>query len=176
MKKEEYNKLLECVDFVCLRCTELSEETCESCPVRKTMGKIGQENMSKCEFCNGNYDYSKRHIDSAYWEDFKPNFCPMCGRKIVEVSNLREIAECIVEILEDRGFNDITDSSGYFTIKEFNDDSDRAIDVYKSDGEGTEKPHYVIYCSYEDDTSDYFYSENLTAEALLKVIDDINNT
>lgn len=43
MKREEYNKLVECVDFVCLRCTELSEENCENCPVRMTMDKTKVE-------------------------------------------------------------------------------------------------------------------------------------
>jgi hypothetical protein len=80
------------------------------------------------------------------------------------MKKLKEIAECIVGALEDCGFNDVTDSSGYIVIKEFSDGTDRAVDVYKSNEDGN--PHYVIYCSYEDEDFDYRYTDDLSVEQL----------
>jgi len=81
--------------------------------------------------------------------------------------NLRTTAECIATALEDCGFNDVTDSSGYFVIRKFEEDGpDRAVDVYKSTEGGT--PHYVIACSYEDESMDYRYTEDLSIDGLEK--------
>ena len=38
----EYEKYMECVDVVCLHCTELSEKTCQNCPVRITYKKLSK--------------------------------------------------------------------------------------------------------------------------------------
>lgn len=80
------------------------------------------------------------------------------------MKKLRVIAECIVEALEYCGFNNITDSSGYYIIREFADGTDRAVDVHKSTDGGN--PHYVIYCSYEDEDFDYMYTDDLSVEQL----------
>lgn len=77
---------------------------------------------------------------------------------------LKNTAQCIVEVLKDCGFNDVTDSSGFYIIREFNDGTDRAVDVHKSNDDGN--PHYVIYCSYEDEDFDYLYSDDLSVESL----------
>lgn len=78
--------------------------------------------------------------------------------------NFRATAECIAEYLEHCGFNDISDCSGFYIIKEFADGTDRAVDVYKSDNWGY--PHYVIYCSYEDENYDFMYTDDLSVEQL----------
>lgn len=80
------------------------------------------------------------------------------------MENLKKIAQYIVEDLENCSFNDITDSSGYYIIREFADETDRAVDVYKSDHWGY--PHYVIYCSYEDESYDFMYTDDLSVEQL----------
>lgn len=80
------------------------------------------------------------------------------------MKKLRVIAECIVGALEYCGFNDITDSSGYHVIKEFSDGTDRAVDVCKFNEDGN--PHYIIYCSYEDEDFDYMYTDDLSVEQL----------
>lgn len=79
---------------------------------------------------------------------------------------LQETARCIVSVLENCAFDDVTDSSGYYVIREFDDDADRAVDVCKSIDGGT--PHYVIYCSYEDDDHDYLYTDDLSVEQLAR--------
>lgn len=81
------------------------------------------------------------------------------------IKHLTATAQCIVEILKSCGFDDVTDSSGYYIIKEFNDGTDRAVDVYKSNDDG--KPHYIIYCSYEDEDFDYLYTDDLSTEKLI---------
>ena len=78
------------------------------------------------------------------------------------MKNLKETAQCIVEVLNNCGFDDVTDSSGYYIIKEFENGTDRAVDVYKSDIDGN--PHYVIYCSYED--------EDLSVEQLVSKLEE----
>lgn len=47
MNKEDYKQLTDSVDYVCLRCTELSEENCAKCPVRKTIQKIDKNIILK---------------------------------------------------------------------------------------------------------------------------------
>jgi hypothetical protein len=80
------------------------------------------------------------------------------------MKNLKDIARYITEDLTHCGFDDVTDSSGYYIIKEFTDGTDRAVDVYKSTVGGN--PHYVIYCSYEDEDFDYRYTDDLSVEQL----------
>jgi hypothetical protein len=80
------------------------------------------------------------------------------------MEHLKDIARYIAEDLEHCSFDDVTDSSGYYIIREFADGTDRAVDVYKSNIGGN--PHYVIYCSYEDDSFDYRHTNDLSVEQL----------
>ena len=86
--------------------------------------------------------------------------------------DLTQTAQAIVEDLEKSGFNDCTDSSGYYVIK-YLDGVERSVDVYKSNADGEENDHYVVYCSYEDEQSDYVYTENLSVESLEKVLREL---
>ena len=88
--------------------------------------------------------------------------------------NIKDTAHTIVSILEACDFDNITDSSGYYIIKEFEDGTDRAVDVYKSTGNGTEKPHYAIFVSYEDDNSDWEYTEGLSVDELEKKLEELS--
>lgn len=88
--------------------------------------------------------------------------------------NIKDTAQAIVDVLESCGFDNITDSSGYYIIKEFEDGTDRAVDVYKSTGDGTEQPHYAIYISYEDDNSDWKYTDGLSVEELEKKLEELS--
>lgn len=89
------------------------------------------------------------------------------------MEKIRVIAECIVGALKDCSFDDVTDSSGYHIIKEFADGTDRAVDVYKSTADGN--PHYVIYCSYEDEDFDYRYTNDLSVEQLENELEEFYN-
>lgn len=86
------------------------------------------------------------------------------------MDKLKLIAKCIVETLDDCSFDDVTDSSGYYIIKEFADGTDRAVDVYKSTVGGN--PHYVIYCSYEDEGFDYRYTDDLSVDQLVGKLEE----
>lgn len=86
------------------------------------------------------------------------------------MENIKDIAQYIAEDLEHCGFDDVTDSSGYYIIKEFADGTDRAVDVYKSTDGGN--PHYVIYCSYEDEYFDYKYTDDLSVEQLVNKLEE----
>lgn len=86
------------------------------------------------------------------------------------MKNIKSVALCIAEILHNCGFDDITDSSGYYVVREFKDGTDRAVDVYKSTLGG--KPHYVIYCSYEDGDFNYRYTEDLSIEQLMNELEE----
>ena len=87
-------------------------------------------------------------------------------------SKLREIAEVIVEELKNRGFNNIQDNSGYFTIKEFEDcDFGRAVDVSKWEEDG--RKYYSVYCSYETEDSDWKATKDLSVESLLEVLQEV---
>lgn len=86
------------------------------------------------------------------------------------MENLKDIAQYIVEDLMKCGLDDVTDSSGYYIIKEFADGTDRAVDVYKSSDGG--KFHYVIYCSYEDEDFDYKYTDDLSVEQLTSKLEE----
>lgn len=39
MDKKEYKQLVDAADYICLRCSEFSEENCDNCPVRKVIQK-----------------------------------------------------------------------------------------------------------------------------------------
>ena len=84
---------------------------------------------------------------------------------------LRRVAQEIVEALENCSFDNVQDSSGFYTIQEFADGTDRKVDIYKSTNGGN--PHYVVYCSYEDEDFDYVYTDDLSVESLFKVLEDL---
>lgn len=86
------------------------------------------------------------------------------------MENIKNIARYIVKDLEHCGFDDVTDSSGYYIVKEFADGTDRAVDVYKSTVGGN--PHYVIYYSYEDEGFDYRYTDDLSVEQLEEQLEE----
>lgn len=86
------------------------------------------------------------------------------------MEHLKDIARYIAEDLDRCGFDDATDSSGYYIIREFADGTDRAVDVYKSTNGGN--PHYVIYCSYEDEDFDYMYTDDLYADQLADKLEE----
>lgn len=88
--------------------------------------------------------------------------------------NLHETAKCIADALESCGFNDITDSSGYYVIKEFEDGTERCVDVSKSTECGTQAPHYVLYVSYEDDTSKWDRTIGLSVEELANKLEELS--
>ena len=88
--------------------------------------------------------------------------------------NIKDTAQAIVDVLESCGFDNITDSSGYYIIKEFEDGTDRAVDVYKSTGDGTEVPYYVIHVSYEDDDFDWEFTDGLVVEELEKKLEKLS--
>ena len=86
------------------------------------------------------------------------------------MEHLKDIARYIAEDLMNCGFDDVTDSSGYYIIREFADGTDRAVDVYKSTVGGN--PHYVIYCSYEDEDFDYMYTDDLYTDQLADKLEE----
>lgn len=88
--------------------------------------------------------------------------------------NIKDTAQTIVDKLELCGFDNIKDSSGYYIIKEFEDGTDRAVDVYKSTGDGAEPPHYAIYVSYEDENYDWERTDGLTVEELEKKLEELS--
>ena len=94
----------------------------------------------------------------------------MCNNDI----NIRETAEEIADILENCGFDDVTDSSGYYAIKVFDDEMMRCVDVSKSTGDGAEEPHYVIYVSYEDESSDWSYTNSLSVDELVGKLEELS--
>lgn len=89
------------------------------------------------------------------------------------MKHIKDIARYIVVDLMNCGFDDVTDSSGYYIVKEFADGTDRAVDVYKSTVGGN--PHYVIYCSYEDEDFDYRYTDDLSVEQLENQLEEFYN-
>ena len=88
----------------------------------------------------------------------------------MHMKNLKKIAQYIVADLMNCSFDDITDSSGYYIVKEFADGTDRAVDVHKSSDGGN--LHYVIYCSYEDGDFDYKYTDDLSTEQLTSKLEE----
>ena len=123
------------------------------------------KSMNWIEFDNDDVKNTFEHLG------FKPEELEELGFGYLAENGIDAIANDIVVELEHRGFDDITDSSGYFTIREFSDGSERCVDVHKSTNDG--KSHYVVYCSYEDESFDYKHTEDLTVEALIKVLTEV---
>ena len=84
----------------------------------------------------------------------------------MEDISIKATAQEIVDILESCAFDDITDSSGYYVIREFEDGTERCVDVSKSTGDGTENPHYTIYVAYEDEDFDCVYTKIMSIDEL----------
>lgn len=92
----------------------------------------------------------------------------------MEDISIKATAQEIVDILELCEFNDITDSSGYYVIREFEDGTECCVDVSKSTGDGTENPHYTIYVAYEDEDFDWVYTNSLSVDELEKKLDELS--
>ena len=75
------------------------------------------------------------------------------------MKNIKNTAKLIHEILKVCDFDNVTDSSGFFTIRKFKNGTERFVDVYKSTNNGD--PHYVIYCRYEDEDIDYKHTNTI---------------
>jgi hypothetical protein len=86
----------------------------------------------------------------------------------IEIDIVADTAEEIVETLKLCGVDNVTDTSGYFVIKEFPDGSTRAVDAFKAGEDGN--IYYVVYCSYEDGTSEWKQTQSLSIEELKEVI------
>jgi len=86
---------------------------------------------------------------------------------------LKRLAEEIANILENCKFDDIIDSSGYYVLREFDDETERCVDVSKSSGDGIEEPHYVIYVSYEDGDGDWAYTNTLSVDELADKLEEL---
>lgn len=109
-------------------------------------------------------------LEEFYKEDYKKEEAKEAKEDKKGETHLKDIAHYIVEYLRGCGFNDITDSSGYYDIKEFADGTSRAVDVYKSNFSGVS--HYVICCSYEDDSHDFKYTDDLSEGQLLNKLEE----
>lgn len=86
------------------------------------------------------------------------------------MKNIENIAKQIHEILHYCTFDNVSDSSGCFIIKEFEDGTERYVDVYKSTNDGN--PHYVIYCKYEDEDFDYKYTNTISLQELKNILEE----
>ena len=84
------------------------------------------------------------------------------------MKNIKHTAKQIHEILKTCSFDDVTDSSGCFIIKKFKNGTERFVDVYKSSNDGN--PHYVIYCRYEDEDTNYKYTKTISLQELENVL------
>ena len=119
--------------------------------------------------CMNLIEYDNDDVKSTFdCLGIKPEELKELGFGYISENSLDGIANDIMIELENCGFDDVTDSSGYFVIREFPDGSERCVDVYKSTSGGN--PHYVVCCVYEDDEHDYEYTDNLEAESLIKVL------
>ena len=104
---------------------------------------------------------------------FTPNELKELGFGDVEKDAMLQLAEDIVIELKESKFDDVDDSSGYFLIREFEDKTERGVDVYKSTR--GEIPHYIIKIMYEDDTSDFKFTKDLSTKALKNMLEEIYN-
>ena len=114
------------------------------------------------------YEMNDEEIDkwlSSYLNDNKEEIH-------VDIISIKNTAQEIAEILEHCSFDNIQDSSGYYIIKEFEDGTDRAVDVHKSTDGGY--PHYVIYCSFEDEDSDWVSTNDLSLESLIEKLEELS--
>ena len=92
----------------------------------------------------------------------------------MEDISIKATAQEIVDILESCAFDDITDSSGYYVIREFEDGTERCVDVSKSTDDGTENSHYTIYVAYEDEDFDWVYTKSLSIDELEEKLEELS--
>lgn len=85
------------------------------------------------------------------------------------------MAENIVKHLESCGFDDCTDCTGYLLLRNFGEEKERLVDVYKSTGDGADVPHYVICCRYEDGDADFAYTADLSVDGLAEKLEELYN-
>lgn len=88
---------------------------------------------------------------------------------------MHNMAENIVKHLESCGFDDCTDCTGYLLLRNFGNEKERLVDVYKSTGDGSEDPHYVICCRYEDGYADFLYTKDLSVDDLATKLEEFYN-
>lgn len=86
--------------------------------------------------------------------------------------DLHKTAVCMANILKRRGFNNPADSSGFFDVLATNG-TNRVVEAYKSNRNGTEHDHYVIYCGYEDGDANFKYTKDLSVESLVDVLKEV---
>ena len=103
----------------------------------------------RLQVINDYYDYIQEAMDKSDYEclqDYVDNHMYEIESELIELAkkwceydepiNIESTAKEIYDRLQYCEFNDITDSSGYFFIKQFEDGIDRAVDVYKFTEEG----------------------------------------
>ena len=90
------------------------------------------------------------------------------------VVDINKTAEIIIKILENCEINNVSDGSGYFIIKELSDGSNRAVDVIKAEEDGN--PYYVVFCSYEDDGSEWKRTETLSLDELVAILQEFRDS
>ena len=122
---------------------------------------------NECDIDDVGMMYKAVFEDGSHRDVFEDELSP---EDVRFEEKMKEIAQCIASTLEHCGFDDVTDSSGYYVIREFDDESERAVDAYKS--ANGENPHYVVYCSYENEDSDYKYTEDLSVEQLASKLEE----
>ncbi len=83
---------------------------------------------------------------------------------------LMDIAVEIADVLDDCEFDDITDHSGYYTIKEFDEEypEDRVVCVNKMSDDG--QLYYSVYCVFEDETADWHHTNSLSVDELFDIL------
>lgn len=78
MTNNDYRKYLDAVDVVCDRCTQISEENCESCPVRITADFLARKAIAEQPVVSGIELFEAPAID-----EFVTHFCcDVCGKPI----------------------------------------------------------------------------------------------
>ena len=87
----------------------------------------------------------------------------------MKIDKIKQTADAIVKILENRNFNDVTDSSGYFTI-----DKKRFVDIFKSNEGGM--PRYIVFCLYEDGMCELKNTDTLSVDELKNVLQEVYNS
>ena len=94
-----------------------------------------------------------------------------------ELSMIHNIVSDAVENLKNRGFH-ATESTGYYSLKTITEiydeeeyEYERCVDIFKQkDGE---KEYYAIHVVYEDNETDFHYTEHLDAKELEELLKEI---
>lgn len=96
-----------------------------------------------------------------------------------ELAMIHNIVSDAVENLKNRGFH-ATESTGYYSLKtiteiydeeEYEYENERCVDIFKQkDGE---KEYYAVHVVYEDNETDFHYTEHLDAKELEELLKEI---